>query len=758
MLLLILATTSLFAQNNLTGIVKDADTGSPIPFATIYIPTLEKGGNSDVDGEFNLVGIPNGRYQLVVSAIGFKSFSKMLSFPGEFDLDIELIHAAIEMDEVIVSTPFHKLQSENVMKVSHANVKKLKTQGAITLSDGISQVAGVETLSTGVGIGKPVIRGLSGNRVLVYTQGIRLENQQYGGEHGLGINDAGIESIEVIKGPASLLYGSDALGGVLYLNPEKFAPSNTTKADANLDYYTNTDGTSANVGFKTSADRFKFLVRGAHVSHADYQAGNGLYTTNSRFSEYDLKTGLAYHFDNFQTELRYNYNHSEIGIPEEIAGQNRHRTPIFPYQELDNHILSLKSVLYFDTSSLDINLGYTSNKRLEFEEEHHHEEEGHEEEGHEEEGHAEHEDELDHASEHPALDMRLRTLSYNLQYHMPKMGNFETIIGVQGMYQTNENFGEELLIPDASTTDFGVMATSHYHMEDSDLQFGLRYDNRNIDTKLAGEIDGEYYFPAITRNYNSFNASAGYRFDFFKEFIGRVNVASGFRAPNLSELTSNGGHSGANRYEIGNSDLKNEQNIQLDLSFEYNNRHIEVYVNGFYNSINNYIYLQPTGESIQNNPVYQYTQNDSKLYGGEIGLHLHPHPIDWLHFESTFETVIGKLSGTDQYIPLIPANTLTNTLRVEREGKKLKNSYAFLTLKNTFNQNKVGNFETPTQAYTLLNAGIGTSTEIFDLPIDFRITANNIFDTTYVSHLSRLKTDGIYNIGRNINLGLTLTL
>src|SRR5690606_26641242 len=142
-------------------------------------------------------------------------------------------------------------------------------------------------------------------------------------------------------------------------------------------------------------------------------------------------------------------------IPEEIAGQNRHRTPIFPYQELDNHILSLKSVLYFDTSSLDINLGYTSNKRLEFEEEHHHEEEGHEEEGHEEEGHAEHEDELDHASEHPALDMRLRTLSYNLQYHMPKMGNFETIIGVQGMYQTNENFGEELLIPDASTTDFG---------------------------------------------------------------------------------------------------------------------------------------------------------------------------------------------------------------------------------------------------------------------------------------------------------------
>src|SRR5690606_16910046 len=207
---------------------------------------------------------------------------------------VELTHAAIEMDEVIVSTPFHKLQSENVMKVAQANVKKLKTQGAITLSDGVSQIAGVETLSTGVGIGKPVIRGLSGNRVLVYTQGIRLENQQFGGEHGLGINDAGIESVEVIKGPASLLYGSDALGGVLYLNPEKFAASNTYKADVNLDYYTNTDGYSANAGYKKSADRFKFLIRGAHTSHADYKAGNNLYTTNSRFAEYDLKTGIAY--------------------------------------------------------------------------------------------------------------------------------------------------------------------------------------------------------------------------------------------------------------------------------------------------------------------------------------------------------------------------------------------------------------------------------------------------------------------------------
>ena len=129
----------------------------------------------------------------------------------------------------------------------------------------------------------------------------------------------------------------------------------------------------------------------------------------------------------------------------------------------------------------------------------------------------------------------------------------------------------------------------------------------------------------------------------------------------MAELTSNGGHSGANRYEIGNEALKNEQNFQTDLSLEYGNEHIEFFVNGFYNAISDYIYLQPTGQFIDDDPVYQYVQDDSNLYGGEIGFHLHPHPLDWLHLESSFETVTGKLADSNVYLPLIPANKLSNT-------------------------------------------------------------------------------------------------
>ncbi|HAI17146.1 MAG TPA: TonB-dependent receptor, partial [Xanthomarina gelatinilytica] len=134
------------------------------------------------------------------SIIGYETYSNTISIPATESLDISLSASAIEMEEIIISTPFHKLQSENVMKVEQEKMSDLKAKGAVTLAEGITNIAGVESISTGLSIGKPVIRGLSSNRVLVYTQGVRLENQQFGDEHGLGLNSSGVESVEVIKG------------------------------------------------------------------------------------------------------------------------------------------------------------------------------------------------------------------------------------------------------------------------------------------------------------------------------------------------------------------------------------------------------------------------------------------------------------------------------------------------------------------------------------------------------------------------------
>ena len=297
-MLLLFAVSTIYSQNRIQGNITNANTNQNIAFANIYIPQLEKGTISNENGSFLLENIPSGNYSIIFSIIGYESLSKDVSIPLSENLQIKLSTSAIEMDEIIVSTPFHKLQSDNAMKVEKESVGDLKAEGAVTLADGITTIAGVESITTGLSIGKPVIRGLSSNRVLVYTQGVRLENQQFGGEHGLGISDAGIESVEVIKGPASLLYGSDALGGVLYLNPERFANTNTSKGDINANYFSNTQGFSTNAGYKESGENFKFIFRGSVSQHADYETQD-YRVTNTRFKEEDFKAGLGYQNTNF---------------------------------------------------------------------------------------------------------------------------------------------------------------------------------------------------------------------------------------------------------------------------------------------------------------------------------------------------------------------------------------------------------------------------------------------------------------------------
>src|SRR5690554_1079941 len=358
------------AQNTLTGTVTSEKTYEPIQ-ATVYMPQLEKGTVTDFDGNYEITDVPDGNYDVVFSALGFGTVSRRISFRNEQSLteNIHLAESAVEMDEVIISTPFHKLQRENVMKVERISTAELNSSGAVTLADGLSNIAGVEIITTGTGIGKPVIRGLSSNRVLTYAQGVRLENQQFGDEHGLGINEAGVENVEVIKGPASLLYGSDALGGVLYLNPEKFAPSNETQADLSSTYFTNTLGTSTNLGVKTSGEKFRFLARGAYSSFSDYKTGVGYRVTNTRFNEKDLKTGVQYLGTRFKSILRYNYNRSDIGIADEIGEQTHSKKLELPFQEIDNHILSMENTFFLKNSSLDIKAGFLYNDRHEFEEE-----------------------------------------------------------------------------------------------------------------------------------------------------------------------------------------------------------------------------------------------------------------------------------------------------------------------------------------------------------------------------------------------------
>ena len=720
----------LQAQNSISGTVTDLR-NQPLKGVAVYISELSKGTSTDENGKYLFSNLPNRNLRISFTLMGFGVQNKTVSSAlKETTLNILLEETIFEMDEIIVSTAFNKIQSQNVMKVEHESIKNLQRKGTATLIEGLATIPGVSQVSTGTSIGKPVIRGLSGNRVLVYSQGVRIENQQFGDEHGLGLNDAGVESVEVIKGPASLLYGSDALGGVLYFNPEKFANANTFKANFSQKYFSNTQGSSSSLGLKTSTDNWKFMTRGSYNTHSDYKMADGDRVTNTRYNETDFKTGIGYSDSNISTVLRYNYNNLDLGIPEDgIGEQTTSKKTGFPKQGIFNHLLSLNSILYFKNSKLDLDLGYIANDRSEFED-----------------------------SNEAALHMKLKTFNYNVKYHLPKTGKIETIVGVQGMHQTNRNSGEEYLIPDAVTNDFGVFGTANYEWKTNVLQAGLRFDNRKIVTDAQG-ITGEVgSFEAVDKSFDSFNASLGYKTSLADDLTFRLNVASGFRAPNLAELTSNGVHEGTNRYEVGSSNLKTEQNIQTDLNLEYKNSHFEFFVNGFYNHINNYIYTAATGEIIDSNLVFDYIQDNAKLYGGEVGLHFHPHPLDWLHFETSFESVTGEKENGD-YLPLIPANNWDNTIRTEFKIQNwLEDGFATLNVSSTFSQKNVSGFETKSNGYTLVNLGFGGTMKVGKTIFDVNVNGNNLLDKRYIAHLSRLKTDGIPNIGRNIVLGVNFNL
>lgn len=718
------------AQNKIMGTITDIQ-NKPLSRVTISIPEVHKETISDENGNYSLTNLPSGKFRIVFSFVGFATQSQdVVINQKETTISVQLAEDFHQMDEVIISTAFNKLQSQNVMKVEHQSMKALQQKGTSTLIEGLATIPGVSQVSTGTSIGKPVIRGLSGNRVLVYSQGVRLENQQFGEEHGLGLNDAGVESVEVIKGPASLLYGSDAIGGVLYFNPEKFGKPNTSELNFNQKYFTNTKGTNSSLGYKLSGDDLKFSARISNNKHADYKIAAGDRVTNTRYEELDFKTGLGYSDSNFSTTFRYNYNELDLGIPEEgIAEQTTSKHPEFPKQGVFSHILSLNNSIYFKNSKLDADVGYIINDRSEFED-----------------------------SDVAVLQMKLKTFNYNVKYYLPKFGKFEAIIGTQGMHQTNINSGEELLIPDATTNDYGVFGTVNYEWNKNVIQAGIRYDNRNVASISNGIVDEEGYFEAIDKKFESFNSSLGFKTNLKENIILRLNLASGFRAPNLAELTSNGVHEGSNRYEIGNSNLENEQNFQTDLNLEYRNPHFELFVNGFYNHINNYIFISPNGNVIDGNDVYDYVQDNAALFGGEAGIHFHPHPFDWLHITSSFESVTGKKSNGDN-LPLIPANKWNNSLKTEfKSAKYFKDGFVVLNVEHTLNQNNPSEFETKSNDYTLINVGFGGKVTFGKMAFDVNLNANNLFDKNYTSHLSRLKTDGIPNIGRNIVLGINFNI
>lgn len=730
---IILSFQITLAQNKITGRITDQDS-VVLPGATVFVPDLNKGTVTSNNGIYELTNLPNGKITIQFSYVGYITHVGTIELAGENAVfDIMLKQTTIEAIEIVVSGGYNSTQHGNAVKIDVLKLNTPEIKNTPNFSEVLTRVPGVDMISKGSGVSKPVIRGLSMNDILVLNNGVRFENYQYSSHHPLGIDEFGIENVEIIKGPASLLYGSDAIGGVINFIKEKPAPINTIAGDYNLQLFSNTMGMTNNLGIKGASKKFFAGIRFGQKTNADFLQGGGDFVPNSRFNELSFKanTGFTGKFGTFK--LFYDFNNQKLGLVEDEAIdeiQDRGRKNDIWYQEFNTHLLSTQNKLYFGKSKLEINSAYQNTELIHFGE-----------------------------ADVVEIQMRLATLTYETILHLPSKENSEYILGFQGYNQTNKNLydRETKLLPDATANNYSAFGLLQYtFFKKLKLQTGIRYDNKSISTQAIGlPADTMTYRTALDKYFGSFSGSFGATLNYTENLLFRANFAAAYRTPNLAELTSNGPHE--LRYEIGDQNLVPENSYETDLSIHYHIDNFIFDIAGYYNIINNYIFISPTGETtISGMDIYKYQQVNSCLWGGEIGLHFHPMPVKWLSFEPTFSFVTGKQEN-GICLPFIPAHKFHFELRAEKENLLfLQKAFASVFTTTAFNQNNIAPDETITSGYTLLDLSIGGNIKINNQFISVSISATNLLDKKYSDHLSTLKEVGLFNPGRNVSLNLKI--
>ncbi len=621
-------------------------------------------------------------------------------------------------------------------------LKQMNERAPFNLSDALAKLPGISQMTTGNSISKPVIRGLYGNRILVLLSGLRFDNQQWQDEHGLGLSQIGIERVEIIRGPASLLYGSDAIGGVINIIEEK-PIKNGKKTDAGMQLYSNTLGALADIGFSNKTDKHWWRLRLGLENHADYSDGKNNRVLNSRNRGYYLKTGFGFDRKKWKQENSCNFSYNEYGfimddLRSSFTGDGRWvRSMNGPHHIVMLSLLNSQNTIPLKKSLLKLNAGFQSNLRRE-----------------------------DEGGGQISLSMHLMSFLQNAKWEKSLNQHTVIVVNQQLSLTNNTNYGGRIIIPDATMIESNLTAYLKFQKNKWIIEAGAGINDKNIKTFLTRSLNNynqpilSYAKPVLpfVKNNLTANGMIGFVFQPKKWLIVKQNNATGFRAPNLAELSSNGVHEGVYRYEIGNRDLKTEQNFNSDLSFEIDKKQLFMSFSVYHNYFNNYIYLTPTAahDSFYTFPVYLYQQQNARIVGGEYFLIYKPEKLKGLQLKETVSVTSGKLQKGG-YLPFIPAYKTISAVRWETyNSNKTKNFFIEPEFVYVFSQDKPALFETSTLAYYLINASAGVNILQPGNSKSLRISLNinNMTNTNYFDHLSRLKYYGLNNQGRNIALAI----
>ena len=770
----------------ITGKVVDARTGEILIAATVQLPDIRRQAISNEKGEFVFEQIPAGHHVLEVSTIGYSTWVEHIELDKDAVFNISLQSYITENPGVVITG----VGSATTIRKTPVAISVLRKQALLqtattNIVEAMTSLPGVAAVSTGPAISKPIVRGLGANRIVVMQDGVRQEGQQWGDEHGIEIDEATVTGIEVVKGPASLMYGSDAMAGVVQFLTQAPAPEGTIQGQW-------LNGFQSNSGLLHSNLRLfgqqKGINWGGYVttkSAHDYRNKFDGRVLNSRFQEQNFGAQIGLNRARGFSHLLFTRFKQEPGLVEgdrddatgaflvyggspleRMATQSdlRGRKPLIPNQQVIHDRLVSDNQWSMGRGLIKANLAWQRNQRIEF---------GNPEDPTEQE-----------------LYFDLNTLNYTLHWQLPAVKEWHTTLGTSGMRQQNTNRGEELLIPAYRLFDAGLFAYTQRFFPTGTLSGGLRYDHRRLESDAAME-GAEEKFVAQKRNFSNVSASLGYSWELDSAWTLKFNIARGFRAPTVAELTSNGTHEGTNRYEYGTPSLRSERSWQFDAGLELSYDHLQIGLSAFYNNISNFIFYQKLlsangGDSLVNVDgedllAFQFEQRNARLAGLEFVFDLHPHPLDWLHWQNSFSWVHGQFDGRidpstpgSDRLPLIPAPRWRSEFRADLKkwGTHLRRGYAKLDLDVNARQHRFFSgfdTETETAGYTLVNFGFGSDVVNRKNQIQFSWHAGvtNVFDVAWQNHLSRLKyTDenpltgrvGVFNQGRNAYLKLIVPI
>ncbi len=791
------------SQNILTGKITDKKTNEPIIGAIIYIHDLKTGAASGIDGSYSIKRLPKGKFLLEVSYTSYKSKAITVEVNGETKLDIELEQSIAELHDVVVTGSSRAGDiKRNPISIVTLDKKQMDQNISTNIIDAIAKLPGVSAVTTGPNISKPFIRGLGYNRILTLYDGQRQEGNQWGDEHGVEVDEYLVDKIEVIKGPASLIYGSDALAGVVNLLPANPLPNGILRGSVTSNYQSNNNLIGLSAALAGNNNGFIWSGRISHKQAMDYQnAIDGkVYGTN--FSEYDasgmigLTRQWGYSHINFSVydneqcipdgsrdslTRQFTKQISEADISRQIvspAELNSYNIPTL-HQHIQHYRIYFANSFFIGKSKLSINLGYQENVRREF--------------------------------NHPlyagiaGLYLDLKTGTYDLKYYLPEFRGWETTVGIIGMYQQNKNLGTDFIIPDYSQFDFGPFAFVKKTFDKLDVSAGARYDERffsnsdlftsqniiGIDTVgfkqvLSTSSGAQQIFFSNNQTFSGASGSVGATYNITENIVVKANIGRGFRAPNILEISANGVHPGTNMYQIGNPNFLPEFSLQEDIGMLFSSKHISGGIEFFNNDISNYIFNQKLTNKVgqdsitSGNQTFKFHQTNANLIGGEANLDIHPHPFDWLHFENSISIVYavnkGAANDNEKYLPFIPPLHTRSELRadIKKNFTFFSSMFAKVEMEYFAEQNRIfssNTTETTTPSYTLFNIGFGgeITNKSRKILCKINLLCNNISDLAYQSNMSRLKYMeqyttsptghlGIYNMGRNFSVKLIIPL